>query len=383
MVADFLTRGREDFERLVPEAEAAGRRAYDTAMRIGGHLLTPGVGGGGPGFTIAGGGLAPARARPTLQRARRTPSPRPSPPRRSAPGGKLDALLQKLDHSDVAKSLGGSVAMAAGLVPGAARSVVHTVEGLGDAAMFAGRLMNLSGRAAREDAWDDLADGARSVGRYANSRFHHPGLIARDAEHGLHDFRVRIDPTATPRANTFMGELRRNYDIGMNQGETAADVASLFFGGAELKPLSRLGKYSKAAQEAKLIAQGVEPEMASKLAEPYTGVGHHHLPRRTKLPAFINGGKIPSFVSDSPFFRLRPNNLSKAEFYKLHYEVDPFFHGGRLPGGGGFSGKALGWRKLSRPARIWKGTPAPTKAVIVAPGMAGVVDGALHQEDWR
>ena len=67
---------------------------------------------------------------------------------------------------------------------------------------------------------------------------------------------------ASPSAKTLAGEVRRNVDIGMNQGEALFDVGSLAYGGAELKGLTGFGKAAEAQGAAKYLARGVPPKIA-------------------------------------------------------------------------------------------------------------------------
>jgi hypothetical protein len=166
------------------------------------------------------------------------------------------------------------------------------------------------------------------------------------------------------------GELNRNFQIGMNQGEVGADAAALAFGTGALKVVPRLGPISKVAETAKLVDQGLDPKVADYLSKPYEGKGHHAvIPSRFRfpktflsvpLPETLAGQPLPPEWSDSPLNVLKPNNISQGGFYNLHYQVDPKMKVARLPVrfGGAWNGKALGSQKFGLLSRIWHGSPA-------------------------
>lgn len=118
---------------------------------------------------------------------------------------------------------------------------------------------------------------------------------------------------------------------------------------------------------ARFTSQGFSPAQAEYLASPYEGMGHHFIPRRAGLPTAI---------SDSPLNVLKPNGISRGEFYELHYKVDPYFYGTRLPNsvGGTWSGRSLGLEKYGSLGRAWYGAPTPLKVTVggaVAAGAGG------------
>ena len=125
------------------------------------------------------------------------------------------------------------------------------------------------------------------------------------------------------------------------------------------------------------MARGVPPSTAAYFVQPYSGMGHHYLPRRTRLPEFLGGGPIPPAISDSPFFLLKPEGIQMGDMYELHYRVDPHFNGGRVPqrfgNVRGWSGKALGWEKEDALGRIWYGAPDPLKMTVGGTLGTGVV----------
>jgi hypothetical protein len=210
-----------------------------------------------------------------------------------------------------------------------------------------------------------------------------PQATIDSAGRGLARLDVRLNPEAGAPASTFAGEMRRQASLGLNQGEFLFDVGSLLYGGAEAKGLTRLGKAAEAQGAEKYMARGVTPGLADYFATPYTGRGHHYLPLRTELPSSLGGGPVPSFISDSPFFLLKPKGISTGDMFELHYNVDPKYGGGKIPaefGGGRWSGKELGWEKYDRLGRLWYGAPMPLKAVagsgVVGAGASvGQIDG--------
>jgi len=138
-----------------------------------------------------------------------------------------------------------------------------------------------------------------------------------------------------------------------------------------------------ALETMKSLAQGFSPAAAAYLAEPYplSAMGHHFVPRRTKLPSMFGGGPPPRAYSDGPFNRLAPEGVTRGEFYERHFRVDPEFDGAGLPKrfkGESWSGHRLGLERYGEPGRLWHGSPAPLKARIG--GLAAGAGGALYAE---
>jgi hypothetical protein len=169
--------------------------------------------------------------------------------------------------------------------------------------------------------------------------------------------------------------LRRNFDIGRNQGELAVEIAPYVVGAGELKVATGLGAATKASRVARYIDQGFSEAKAAHLADPYIGRGHHAiLPQRARLPLLLGGGPYPRFILESPFNVLKPTGISRGDFYTLHSQVDPSFYGTGFPrrlGRGGWSAKRLGIEKYRAPQRIYYGTPGATKAVVGGTAIAG------------
>ena len=190
----------------------------------------------------------------------------------------------------------------------------------------------------------------------------------------------KFNPYAMPVAPTFRGELRRNFDIGKNQGEALFDVGSLVVGGPAAKAVKGLSRAGNVGNDAKYLAQGLSPRAAAHLAKPYpaSNMAHHFIARDTRLPG---GGSVPQSYSDGPFNKLAPPGISRGDFYELHYQVDPRFHGTGVVGER-WSGKDLGLAKRGRLGRLWHGSPAPLKARVG--GLAAAAGSGLYNpEDER
>lgn len=103
--------------------------------------------------------------------------------------------------------------------------------------------------------------------------------------------------------------------------------------------------------------QGFTPAQAKYLADAYSGMGHHFLPRRWGLPRSI---------TESVFNVMKPKTISRGRFYERHFMADPYFHGVRFPKsiGGTWSGSAIGLQKPGMLGRLWYGSPGPLKLAI-------------------
>ena len=299
--------------------------------------------------------------------------------------GGASKIKSWLDRSPAAKAIVGDASRKAGLAPGVARGAWHTVEDIGHGLDFFGRLMDPydAEHSPRGDAaWDQVFRAGKGILDYTTNAISNPKAVANDVGASLRRFQVKVEPAASPPASTLAGEAARNFNIGLNRGEAAFDAASLLYGGAEARGLAELGALSKEAAVAKYMARGYPKGLPEYFATPYDGGGHHFLPKRTELPAWLGGGPVPSVISDSPFFLLKPSNMTKGDFFERHFQVDPSYHGGNIPakfGGGGWSGHDLGWQKHDRLGRLWYGSPAPLKAVA---GAGAVGAGAAVDQVW-
>ena len=305
-----------------------------------------------------------------------------------------DEVLRRASRNPSTRSAGIEVAREAGNVAGVVKGGVHAVQGLANGAAFAGRLVNSfdplispRGESAAEQLGRGLVDAGRGAVDYVTEGVADPQSVVRDFKQVGRQWRRDLDPSATPAAPTFAGELRRNFDIGQNQGEVAFDVGSLVVGGPAAKAAGKLGAFAKASSPAKYLAQGASPKLAAYLAEPYpsSAMGHHFIPRRYELPEILGGGRLPRSYSDGPFNKLAPEGITRGDMYELHYEVDPKFKVARLPrrvGGSVWRGAAIGLRKHGLAGRLWYGSPAPLKARVGGLGASAgaVMYGAEDEE---
>ena len=294
-------------------------------------------------------------------------------PARPAPSAS-DRIETWLDQSPKAKAIAGDLTRWGAVGPGVARGAWRLVEDTVDGAVFGARLLNPIDPFLHPDgeaAWDDVTPVAGAGVGFARDAVSDPASAVARVKGGLEgwaeDLSVKTDPEATPVADTFRGEVDRQFGIGLNQGGLLFDAATLPVGGAAIKGLSRMGKATRGLKTVDhYVARGVSPSIAAYFVEPYTGMGHHYLPRRTRLPDILGGGPIPPAISESPFFLLKPEGIQRGDMYELHYRVDPHFNGGRVPrrvgNVKGWSGRKLGWEKEDALGRLWYGAPDPLKA---------------------
>lgn len=305
-------------------------------------------------------------------------------------------VLRRLDNSPFAKTVGGNAAESAGQVLGAARGVVHDVEGLGDGVVLAANLAN-SGSSQHDAAVRAVTGAVKDAVDYARTRAEAPSRLFNDSRQLGGRLNRDLNPQAAPAAATFGDEMRRRLNIGMNQGEAAYNVATIALPVAgELKGAIELGRFAKPGP-AKYIAMGASPKLAEYLATPYDGMGHHSIiPRRAKsvaeIPAVKKAAKalkaedvsqrvlgsipIPKSVLDSPFNVVKPK-VERGQMYRRHVGLDKYYGGGNVKaefGGGGWSGRRdLGWAKYNQVERLLYGTPGATKGVLI--GMPAVLEG--------
>jgi hypothetical protein len=167
-------------------------------------------------------------------------------------------------------------------------------------------------------------------------------------------------------ADGFGDELGRRFHIGANRGEFAANIAAIPLGGEMGSALEAMEYAGKAGDVGKYLKMGFSEGQAAELAKPYVGAGHHVIPQRTTMPAGLGGGPVPSGISNSRLFRLKPEGIDKGQFYGLHFGVDDHFSGAKIPGygrGQGFSGKKLGLPRYQGLERAWRGTTGYAKGV--------------------
>jgi hypothetical protein len=270
-----------------------------------------------------------------------------------------------LDNSVIAKQALGEAAQWAGNSYGLARGGVHTVMGTIDGAQFLARLP--FDASAREQA-RAMANGAVD---YVRTRTEQPTLLARDAGTWLRSENEKLNPYATPMADTLQGELQRRFGIGANQGETAFNVGSVLFGGEIAKGLEGIAVARELPAVEKYVRANFAPDLAEYMLEPYPreGMGAHYVPRKTKRPDILGGGPLPSTLIDSKFNVSRLRSANRWQQYKHHFENDPAYYGGAVRGrqgkGTGWSGvKDFGWERNGPIKRMIVGMPADTRGLI-------------------
>jgi hypothetical protein len=296
--------------------------------------------------------------------------------------------VRQAGKNPIVRAIAIEGAREAGNLAGVVNGGVEAVKGLADGAVFAGRLVNpldalMSPRG--ESAAEQLARGVVKTGEgavdYVDRAVADPGIVERAVRDKARQWTRELVPGATPKAATFEGELRRNFEIGENQGEVAFDVGSLVVGGPAAKMVKGLPRVSNVGNVDRYLAQGFSPKAAAHLAKPYpmSNMGSHFIPRRTRLPEFLGGGPLPKSYSDSVFNVLKPEGISRGDFYELHYKVDPRFKGAKVIPGEGWSGKRLGLEEYEPVGRLWHGSPPPLKARVG--GLGAAAGNGLHDEE--
>ena len=107
---------------------------------------------------------------------------------------------------------------------------MHSAKGAVDGAAFVLRLANPLDEVLSkpgQSAWEQVDKLGRSAVDYTVQAVRDPSMVRRDLGSAARAFRVDHDPTATPMADTFVGELKRGFNLGMNNGELAFDAGSL------------------------------------------------------------------------------------------------------------------------------------------------------------
>ena len=315
-----------------------------------------------------------APSRPAGARPASTHMPRSAAPLARKPVS-TRGVLAALDESPLAKTVAGVAAQAAARGPGALRGAWNMVKDIPSDVAFMYQLaphnfFSPGGQAAHQQ----LAMGMIDLAGDAKEAVANPQATFEHTKRAFKDWRATIDSTATPQAPTLLGEMRRNWNIGLNQGDLAFDVASLLYGGAELKGLRGMRLLAGRPTAANYIANGVPKELADYFALPYQGRGHHYWPLREKLPAVLGGGPLPKQIAESPFFLLKPRGITNGEFYKLHHAVDPFYYGGKVKAGfpvRRWSAKELDWDKHGKLGRLVFGAPVPLKMAVTSPLYVG------------
>jgi hypothetical protein len=294
-----------------------------------------------------------------------------SRPSRPAPSG--------LDNSPVAKTIAGTLAYGAGIVPGVVRGAVDSGVDAAKAAYFAQRLLtplDVILSKPGDTALEQVLRAGQTGADYAARGVANPQVVRDDIAERFHGFRLKHDPTATPVAETFVGELRNAFDLGMNHGHLAFDLGSLAVGGELIRGAAgarAVARRAGAAEQALLVDR---PGLAAYFAQPYGGKGHHILARRTKLPAPFQRSPIRKEIMENPFNKIRDKKISNRDLYRNHVGVDRSYYGGKVPkrfGGGSWSAKHLGWEKYGPLDRFIYGTAPPTQAVIGVDAIGGPI----------
>jgi hypothetical protein len=275
------------------------------------------------------------------------------------------------NKDSVANTLAGQSAALAGIALGVPRGAFHLGRDFLDTSQFLGRLwdpydaeISPPGQA----AWDRVFDAGRGALDYLASRRTHPSLLARD----LNTFGVgsNVYLKGRPAAPVTVGD---QFENGLNAGEGLFNVAATIGGLAEARSIPELKAIYKVTDAADYLPNAAPRSLVDYMNTNYDGIGSHApLRRATKLP---NGKPLPKAILDSPLNRyLPPEGTPRGAFYRYHYAIDPSYRGGpvkRTFGGGGWSGKDLGWTKYGPAARVWYGAPTPAKAAAVG-ALAGL-----------
>ena len=398
-IEGWLSNRESEARKLASNAERTGGAAWDQATGFGQNrfVIRPDdvvAIRGLLGLDSPRNGSLPGSTGSNIQTTgARTDSPTPAGPQ----GRQGVGYSQPPDLLDSAsKALAGDLAGSAGIEVGKARGAVHSVEGIVDGLSFLSRLLDpydAEDSPRGEAAWDKVIGAGKGALQYAENGVSRPESVAQD----VGDWAVRsymgLNPYATPVAASVPEGLGRRFNIGQNQGEALFDLASLFVGGAAAKSLESVSASAELGNTAKYLAQGFSPEDAEYLAGPYIGMGHHNVPRSytvpetlagLPIPRAIAGRPLPRAISDSPFNVLRVPGMSRGDFYQLHFQVDPHFHGTELPSGARWSGKDLGFEKFGPLGQIWFGPPLALKAAVATTaggaGASSTAYGAVHGE---
>jgi hypothetical protein len=281
----------------------------------------------------------------------------------------LERATAFLNGNELAKRVSGQVLRQTMQPIGAARSVWNTGKGLLDVADFADRLLDPlspSGQA----AWGDLYGAGEEALRFGREAVSDPKAAGRDIGHAGRQFYESIEPSATPMASTFTGEMRRMGNIGANQGEATADIASLLGGGIGVKGVAKIGA-AKALTKADYLRAGFTEKQIAGLGKAYAGRGHHAIPLRATKG-------LSESVRNNPAFVLDFKGRTRAQANEEHFRVDKKFWGANAPkdpgGPRGWSGKKLGLERYGPINRLAFGTPDLVKNILIGNALGVLVD---------
>ncbi|CAN7512618.1 hypothetical protein LJR225_003679 [Phenylobacterium sp. LjRoot225] len=274
-------------------------------------------------------------------------------------------------RSEVAKRLAGEAGSIAGLATGVPRGAFHAGQDAFAGLNFVSRLFDPTDAESSpkgQAAWDDVFRAGKGALDYVANRSSNPHKILSDLNRTGVGSNVYLHAKPALLAPTPAGEFRNQFNTGMNVGEGLFNVAGLIGAAAELRSIPELRALSKGRAAIPDLPPGTPDRVVNYMAtpDPKTMGSHAPLPRATKLPG---GRPIPAIISESVFNRkLPPPGTPRGVFYQYHYAIDPKYHGGPVKaafGGGGWSGKKLGWTKYGPAARAWYGTPWQTKAAAL------------------
>jgi hypothetical protein len=373
----------DDFVRQKQrEVEALRHRAATVAQSIGTNfgLLSPDAGTGR---------VRPSASVPTpIPRSHGGPVARSIASGSSARAPKLSLfnIADAYEHSPDARGVAGEVARGAGLVPGAMRGAWHLARdatgGLISATRFLDPLDPFISPPG-EAAFDQLFRGASSLAHNADDAIRDPQEAFDQVGTWMGDIGRRVNPQASPRAPTTSGEMARQFRIGMNQGETALDLGSLLYGGADIAGLTGIPKLTEAERLGN-FANGYRPGLAEYFNQPLprTSRGHHWIQNDDKFPRWLGGPAIPQALRQDSLFVLKPEEITIGDWEKRHTAVDRHRNGGKIPaefGGGSWKARELGWPTYGRVGRAWYGA-SPQLKWTGAAGLAAA--GSLVDAIW-
>jgi hypothetical protein len=292
------------------------------------------------------------------------------------------SFLNSLNHNPIARVAGGLAGYAIGLPAGVARGGWHALEGVGDGLNFARSLFFPEGLA---KAWNEAQAATHGALQYGRGVAADPSRLVRDAVSGGMAAVQSVVPTSI--ADTALGEFGHELGLGMNAGETAANVAG-FFAAPEVVGGLNAARTFAATRDANILEmteRGLNEPTAKYLSKAYKGQGDHALVQKSQKSVLgfetplLEGAQIPKWLMDGPLNVSKPRGLSQYDFYKYHYGVDPNYYGGSLPpglnGGKGLSGNLLGFERYSNPGRTWARIPYPWKDYV-----AGVTSGDVLRQ---
>jgi hypothetical protein len=275
--------------------------------------------------------------------------------------------------------IGGQIAAEVGREVGYVTGVAKTIGDIGKGGLFFARLINPIDPLISEEgdaAWDRVFDGLGSAYRYGRLRADYPELLRTDASQAWRSFREAHDPSATPEGASLSDELKRRFEIEKRNSELGVEAASFVVGAPELKGLSKLGGAAKVSTAADFAAKGLPDRAMARWTGPNTGSMKHHNLRRS----WTKNSPMLTAIGETPLFLVDPADMSFGDFQRLHVGLDDDFHGGPLPGGGGWSAKKMGMRRYTLPERLWYGTPPLMKASIGTGAAIGVATAEQAQK---